>query len=115
MFSNDQLPEYLFDEILQGYTKRHCFILDFDLFSEVNKLQSYSITCSKFLKPATHLAIIFADRREFDRQRKSQAIFATDRMRTHLAIFFANRGNVALQPCSQAPSAAAIHHFKKIM
>ena len=31
------------------------------------------------------------------RQRKSRAIYATDRMRTHLAIFFANRGDVALQ------------------
>ena len=61
-----------------------------------------------FLKPATHLAILFADR-----QRKSLAIFATDRMRTHLAIFFANRGDVALQPCSQAPSATAIRHFEK--
>ena len=30
------------------------------------------------LKPATHLAILHADRGEFDRQRKSQAIFATD-------------------------------------
>ena len=34
-------------------------------------------------------------------------------MRTHLAIFFANRGDVALQPCPQAPSAAAIHYFEK--
>ena len=33
-------------------------------------------------------------------------------MRTHLAIFFANRGDVALQPCSQAPSPAAILHFE---
>ena len=64
-------------------------------------------------KPATHLAILFADRREFDRWRKSQAIFATDRMRTHLAIFFANRGDVALQPCSQAPSATFILYFEK--
>ena len=32
----------------------------------------------QFLKPATHLAILYADRGEFDRQRKSQAIFATD-------------------------------------
>ena len=47
------------------------------------------------------------------RQRKSRAIYATDRMRTHLAIFFANRGDVALQPCSQAPSPAAILHFEK--
>ena len=30
------------------------------------------------LKPATHLAILDADRGEFDRQRKSQAIFAID-------------------------------------
>ena len=27
--------------------------------------------------------------------------------------FFANRGDVALQPCSQAPSAAAIRNFEK--
>ena len=31
-----------------------------------------------WLKPATHLAILYADRGEFDRQRKSRAIFATD-------------------------------------
>ena len=30
------------------------------------------------LKPATHLAILYADHGKFDRQRKSQAIFATD-------------------------------------
>ena len=30
------------------------------------------------VKPATHLAILYADRGEFDRQQKSQAIFATD-------------------------------------
>ena len=30
------------------------------------------------LKPATHLAILYADRGEFDRQRKSQPIFATN-------------------------------------
>ena len=30
------------------------------------------------LKPATHLAILYADRGEFYRQRKSQAIYATD-------------------------------------
>ena len=30
------------------------------------------------LKPATHLAILYADRGEFDRQRKSLAIFAGD-------------------------------------
>ena len=47
------------------------------------------------------------------RQRKSQAIYATDRMRTHLTIFFANHGDVALQPCSQAPSPVAILHFEK--
>ena len=34
-------------------------------------------------------------------------------MRTHLAIFFVNRGDVALQPCSWAPSPAAILHFEK--
>ena len=34
------------------------------------------------LKPATHLAILYADRGEFDR--------------THLAIFFADRGDVAV-------------------
>ena len=30
------------------------------------------------LKPMTHLAILYADRGEFDRQRKSLAIFAPD-------------------------------------
>ena len=30
------------------------------------------------LKPATHLAILYADRGEFDRQRKSLAIFSGD-------------------------------------
>ena len=30
------------------------------------------------LKPATHLAILYAHRGEFDRQRKSRAIFAGD-------------------------------------
>ena len=30
------------------------------------------------IKPATHLAILYADRGEFDRQRKSQVIFSTD-------------------------------------
>ena len=34
------------------------------------------------VKPATHLAILYADRGEFDRQRKSHRL-----MRTHLAIF----------------------------
>ena len=38
-------------------------------------------------KPATHLAILYADRGEFDRHRL---------MRTHLAIFFAERGDVAV-------------------
>ena len=48
------------------------------------------------LKPATHLAILYADRGEFDRQRKSLAIFLWRLMRTHLAIFFADRGDVAV-------------------
>ena len=30
------------------------------------------------IKPATHLTILYADRGEFDRQRKTQAIVATD-------------------------------------
>ena len=42
----------------------------------------------KSIKLATHLAILFVGRHEFDRQRKSLA----DQMRTHLAILFANRG-----------------------
>ena len=42
------------------------------------------------LKPATHLAILYADRGEFDRHRLT---------RTHLAIFFTDRGDVALQHC----------------
>ena len=49
------------------------------------------------LKPATHLAILYADRGEFDRQRKSPAIFAGDwcghTWGTH---FFADRGDVAV-------------------
>ena len=32
----------------------------------------------RLLKPATHLAILYADGGEFDSQRKSQAIFAPD-------------------------------------
>ena len=47
------------------------------------------------VKPATHLAILYADRGEFDRQRKSQAIDADTP-----GDFFADRGDVALQHCS---------------
>ena len=45
------------------------------------------------VKPATHLPILYADRGEFDRQRKS---FRWRLMRTHLAIFFADCGDVAV-------------------
>ena len=42
------------------------------------KLPIVTFSLPSLLKPATHLAILYADRGEFDRQRKSQAIFATD-------------------------------------
>ena len=45
---------------------------------------------SIFLKPAKHLAILYADRGEFDRD------FRHRLMRTHLAIFFSDRGDVAV-------------------
>ena len=44
-------------------------------------------------KPATHLAILYADRGEFERQRND---FRPRLMGTHLAIFFADRGDVAV-------------------
>ena len=47
------------------------------------------------LKPATHLAILYADRSEFDRQRKSQAIFATDSCGQICRFFLANHDDVA--------------------
>ena len=45
------------------------------------------------LKPATHLAILYADRGEFDRQ---LAIFATDWCGHTWRFFFADRGDVAV-------------------
>ena len=42
----------------------------------VNAHSSVLIIMYVYLKPATHLAILYADRGEFDRQRKSLAIFA---------------------------------------
>ena len=44
------------------------------------------------LKPATHLAILYADRGDFDRPND----FRPRLLRTHLAIFFADRGDVAV-------------------
>ena len=47
------------------------------------------VSVASLVKPATHLAILYADRGEFDCHRS---------LRTHLAIFFADHDNVALQP-----------------
>ena len=47
------------------------------LVTEVCLLVFYSVQ-TELLKPATHLAILYPDRGVFDRQRKSQVIFATD-------------------------------------
>ena len=59
----------------------------------VSVASEFGYRCFFFLyhlvKPATHLAILYADRGEFDCHRS---------LRTHLAIFFADRNNVALQP-----------------
>ena len=55
------------------------------------------------LKPTIHLAVLYADHGEFDRRRKSEAIFATDRYGHNLSIFFAG-DNVGLQLWSQFPS-----------
>ena len=42
-----------------------------------SRRSAYKIArCIAALKPATHLAILYADRGEFDRQRKSLAIFS---------------------------------------
>ena len=53
-------------------------------------LRQYLIDIAFPVKPATHQAILFAHRHRL--------------MRTHLAIFYADHGDVALQPCSRAPS-----------
>ena len=92
----DSSPAFM-DLISAAYESLH------NLLSQVAKARS----C---IKPATHLAILFADRREFDRQRKSQAIFATDRMRTHLAIFspIAAMWHFNLVPRLQAPLLSSI-------
>ena len=58
-----------------------------------SRRSAYKIAkCVAGLKPATHLAILYADRGEFDRQRN----FCHWLMRKHLAIFFADRGDVAV-------------------
>ena len=80
--------------ILIGSRQRLCILTNFPTLS-INDVQVSQVTTAKSLgviindklnwsshfeklKPATHLAILCADRGEFDRQRKSQAIFATD-------------------------------------
>ena len=57
--------------------KNNCMFFSWELL-----VRNFSSIGPKFVlktsKPATHLSVLYADRGEFVRMRKSQAIFATD-------------------------------------
>ena len=59
------------------------------------------------LEPATHLAILYAHHGEFDRQRK-RLRFSPPIDADTSGEFFADRDDVALQPCSRAPSRSVL-------
>ena len=76
-FSNDKNSHYREkqNKILNILVSSH---LKFQKLQNRKSSKKRKKGLSQYLKLATHLAILYADRGEFDRQRKSQAIFATD-------------------------------------